>query len=98
MGIKGASSHVRFVYDFLYRNVAKTFLFKQAAERIKNSLPCFLERWYYMIKRMNDFLASLPMTIVGGVFLVMSFVFPRTGIVLPGNGLPFDPAWMTVMI
>ncbi|MBD5509441.1 MAG: cation-translocating P-type ATPase [Lachnospiraceae bacterium] len=28
----------------------------------------------------------------------MSFVFPRTGIVLPGNGLPFDPAWVTVMI
>ena len=51
-----------------------------------------------MIKRMNDFLAGLPMTIVGGVFLVMSFVFPRTGIVLPGNGLPFDSAWVTVMI
>ena len=29
-----------------------------------------------MIKRMNDFLAGLPMTIVGGVFLIMSFVFP----------------------
>lgn len=46
-----------------------------------------------MIKRMNDFLAGLPMTIVGGVFLVMSFVFPRTGIVLP-----IDPAWVTVII
>ncbi|MDE6750703.1 MAG: heavy metal translocating P-type ATPase, partial [Lachnospiraceae bacterium] len=42
---------------------------------------------------MNDFLAGLPMTIVGGVFLVMSFVFPRAGIVLP-----IDPAWVTVMI
>ena len=51
-----------------------------------------------MIKRMNDFLAGLPMTIVGGVFLIMSFVFPRTGIVLPGNVLPFDPAWVTVII
>ena len=51
-----------------------------------------------MIKRMNDFLAGLPMTGVGGVFLIMSFVFPRTGIVLPGNVLPFDPAWVTVII
>ncbi len=46
-----------------------------------------------MIKRMNDFLAGLPMTIVGGVFLVMSFVFPRTDI-----ALPVDPAWVTVII
>ncbi|MDE6750947.1 MAG: cation-transporting P-type ATPase, partial [Lachnospiraceae bacterium] len=56
-----------------------------------------------MIKRINDFLAGLPMTIVGGVFLVMSFVFPRTAIILPGNILlsnilPFDPAWVTVFI
>lgn len=46
-----------------------------------------------MIKRMNDFLAGLPMTVVGGVFLIMSFVFPRTGIVLP-----IDPAWVAVII
>lgn len=46
-----------------------------------------------MIKRVNDLLAGLPMTIAGGVFLIMSFVFPRTGIVLP-----IDPAWVTVMI
>lgn len=46
-----------------------------------------------MIKRVNDLLAGLPMTVVGGVFLIMSFVFPRTGIVLP-----IDPAWVTVMI
>ncbi len=46
-----------------------------------------------MIKRLNDFLAGLPMTIVGGVFLVMSFVFPRTDIILP-----VDPAWVTVVI
>ncbi|MDE7431407.1 MAG: cation-translocating P-type ATPase [Lachnospiraceae bacterium] len=46
-----------------------------------------------MIKRMNDFLAGLPMTIVGGVFLIMSFVFPRADIVLP-----IDPAWVTVII
>lgn len=36
-----------------------------------------------MIKRMNDFLAGLPMTVVGGVFLIMSFVFPRIGFILP---------------
>ena len=46
-----------------------------------------------MIKRVNDFLAGLPMTIVGGIFLIMSFIFPRTGIVLP-----VDPAWITVII
>lgn len=46
-----------------------------------------------MIIRVNDFLAGLPMTIVGGIFLVMSFVFPRTGIVLP-----VDLAWITVII
>lgn len=46
-----------------------------------------------MIKRMNDFLTGMPMTVAGGIFLVMSFVFSRTGIVLP-----FDPAWATVMI
>ncbi|MDE6845721.1 MAG: cation-translocating P-type ATPase [Lachnospiraceae bacterium] len=51
-----------------------------------------------MIKRMNDFLEGLPMTVVGGVFLIMSFVFPRTDFVLPGNVLPFDPAWVTVII
>ncbi|MDE7176968.1 MAG: cation-translocating P-type ATPase [Lachnospiraceae bacterium] len=46
-----------------------------------------------MIKRVNDFLAGLPMTIVGGIFLVMSFVFPRAGIIVP-----LDPAWITVII
>lgn len=45
-----------------------------------------------MIKHMNDFLAGLPMTILGGIFLVMSFVFPRAGIIVP-----LDPAWMTVI-
>ncbi len=46
-----------------------------------------------MIKRINDFLAGLPMTVVGGIFLAMSFVFPRMGLVLP-----LDPAWVTVFI
>lgn len=51
-----------------------------------------------MVKRINDFLAGLPMTVVGGTFLIMSFIFPRINIVLPGNILPFDPAWITVFI
>ena len=46
-----------------------------------------------MIKRINDFLAGLPMTIAGGIFLVMSFIFPKAGIVIP-----VDPAWVTVII
>lgn len=46
-----------------------------------------------MFKKINDFLAGLPMTIVGGIFLVFSFVLPRAGI-----SLPVDPAWVTVII
>lgn len=46
-----------------------------------------------MIKRINDFLAGLPMTMVGGIFLLMSFVFPRLGLTLYA-----DPAWVTVII
>lgn len=46
-----------------------------------------------MVKRINDFLAGLPMTIAGGVFLVISFTLPRTGVYLP-----VDLAWITVVI
>ena len=46
-----------------------------------------------MLKRINDFLAGLPMTIVGGVLLVFSFALPRMGV-----NLPVDPAWGTVVI
>ena len=45
------------------------------------------------MKKINDFLAGMPMTIVGGVFLVLSFILPRVGI-----NLPIDPAWVTVVI
>lgn len=41
----------------------------------------------------NDFLAGVPVTLVGGVFLVLSFVLPRVGV-----KLPVDPAWITVII
>lgn len=46
-----------------------------------------------MIKKINDFLAGMPMTLVGGAFLILSFVLPRVGI-----SLPVDPAWITVTI
>lgn len=46
-----------------------------------------------MIKKINDILAGVPATLIGGVFLILSFVFPRTGI-----NLPIDPAWVTVFI
>ena len=45
------------------------------------------------MKKINDFLAGIPMTIVGGVFLVLSFLLPRIGV-----ELPVDPAWVTVFI
>ena len=45
------------------------------------------------MKKINDFLAGIPMTVIGGVFLVLSFVLPRVGVTLP-----VDPAWVTVFI
>lgn len=46
-----------------------------------------------MLKRINDVLAGFPMTIIGGVLLVFSFVLPRVDV-----SLPIDPAWITVVI
>lgn len=46
-----------------------------------------------MLKRINDVLAGLPMTIIGGVLLVFSFDLPRVDV-----SLPIDPAWGTVVI
>lgn len=46
-----------------------------------------------MLKKCNDILAGLPMTIIGGIFLVFSFVLPRVGM-----KLPVDPAWAAVVI
>ena len=46
-----------------------------------------------MVKKINDCLAGLPATVIGGVFLVLSFVLPRIGV-----ELPVDPAWVTVGI
>ena len=46
-----------------------------------------------MLQRLNDFLAGLPMTLAGGVFLLASFILPRTG--FPGGELL---AWPCVVI
>lgn len=54
------------------------------------------------LKKVNDFLAGLPMTIVAGVFLLIDLVphimeeFGGTEVHL--SFLPFDPAWATVII
>jgi copper-exporting ATPase len=46
-----------------------------------------------MLKKINDILAGMPMTLVGGVFLILSFVMPKLGV------RPLvDPAWVTVVI
>lgn len=46
-----------------------------------------------MIKKIHDFLAGWPMTIVGGVFLLASFILPRVGCP-QGEAL----AWVCVVI
>lgn len=46
-----------------------------------------------MLKKLNDFLAGVPATLAGGVFLVLSFVLSKAGVTLPA-----DPAWITVII
>ena len=55
-----------------------------------------------MVKKITDFLAGLPMTIVAGVFLLLDLV-PHLMQELGGKPayrafLPFDPAWVTVVI
>lgn len=46
-----------------------------------------------MIKRICDFLGGVPMTLIGGIFVIISFVLSRLGI-----QLVIDPAWVTVII
>ena len=46
-----------------------------------------------MIRKINGLLAGIPATLIGGVFLVLSFVLPRVGV-----ELLVDPAWVTVVI
>ena len=55
-----------------------------------------------MLKKLNDFLAGLPMTIAAGIFLLLDLVphlmgeFSGTSVQL--SLLPFDPAWVTILI
>ena len=46
-----------------------------------------------MGKKLLERLESIPATVIGGVFLLMSFVLPRVGV-----EIPIDPAWATVAI
>lgn len=54
-----------------------------------------------MIKKINDFLSGLPMTIVAGIFLLIDLIphlSAEFGNPVSFNILPFDPAWVTVII
>ena len=55
-----------------------------------------------MLKKLNDFLAGLPMTIVAGVFLLLDLIPHLTeefgGTPVQLSFLPFDPAWVTIII
>lgn len=55
-----------------------------------------------MVKKMNDFLAGLPMTIVAGVFLMFDLISHLMeefgGQETHFSFLPFDPAWVTILI
>ncbi len=46
-----------------------------------------------MVKRLIGLLSSVPATLIGGVFLVTSFVLSKTG-----TEIFVDPAWITVII
>lgn len=46
-----------------------------------------------MLKKLSDFLAGIPMTVIGGVFLAVSLAM-----MLAGIEFPVDPAWITVFI
>lgn len=46
-----------------------------------------------MLEKLDALLSSIPATAVSGVFLLMSFILPRAGVVLP-----VDPAWGAVLI
>ena len=54
------------------------------------------------LKKINDFLAGLPMTIVAGVFLLLDLV-PHLveefgGATVHSSFLPFEPSWVTIII
>lgn len=45
------------------------------------------------MERIIEFFEKIPMTVVSGIFLVLSFALPRLGI-----DLPIDPAWVSVTV
>ena len=45
------------------------------------------------MKKIIEFLSCIPMTAVGGVCLILSFVLSKVNV-----NLPVDPAWATVVI
>lgn len=45
------------------------------------------------MKKINDFFSGIPMTIVGGIFLILSLTLSDMGI-----NLAIDPAWISVII
>lgn len=55
-----------------------------------------------MLQKANDFFAGLPMTIIAGFFLLLDLVPHLTeelgGSPMNLNFLPFDPAWITIII
>lgn len=55
-----------------------------------------------MVKKINDILAGVPATIIAGIFLLMDLVPHLTeefgGTAIAFRFLPFDPAWVTVII
>lgn len=48
-----------------------------------------------MLKRMIEFLESIPATIVGGICLLLSLFLPMLGVNIP---VYLDPAWITLFI
>ncbi len=46
-----------------------------------------------MLKKMKELLTSIPATIIGGIFLLASFILAKLSM-----ELPIDPAWITVLI
>lgn len=46
-----------------------------------------------MLKRINDFLSGVLMTIIGGLFLVVSLI-----LMLTDRAFPVDPAWVAILI
>ena len=55
-----------------------------------------------MLKKLECFLAGLPMTMVAGAFLLLDLIPHLTeefgGTTVQLSFLPFDPAWVTIII